>query len=389
MGPRWWGAVRLAGGAVILGVLLWRVGTGPFLTGLRTVNGWSLLAATGITVVTTVCAAWRWSLVARGLGVGLPVRSAVAAYYRSQFLNTTLPGGVLGDLHRGVRHGRDAGDVGRGLRAVAWERGVGQFVQVVLTLLVLCLLPSPARLAAPVIAGAVLLVGLAMLLLTRAPGPVGESRPARAWRAARADLRAGVLARNAYPRIVLASVLVVAGHAATFLVAARAVGVAAPPARLLPLALLVLVAMAVPANIGGWGPREGVAAWAFGAAGLGAGAGVAVAVAYGVLVFIASLPGAVILVATAANRRVPTPTDPIPADLNSAGPIPAGLNSAGLNSAGLNSAGPVSAGAVPASPTQVGPVAVGAIAGPVAEPVAAGTGRGTGWRARAEGAAGA
>ncbi|MGJ3561879.1 hypothetical protein ACR6C2_41015 [Streptomyces sp. INA 01156] len=29
--------------------------------------------------------------------------------------------------------------------------------------------------------------------------------------------------------------------------------------------------MALPLNVGGWGPREGVAAWAFGAAGLGAG----------------------------------------------------------------------------------------------------------------------
>ena len=63
---------------------------------------------------------------ARGLGVDLPLRTAVAAYYRSVFLNLTLPGGVVGDVHRGVSQGRDAGDVGRGLRAVAWERAAGQ-----------------------------------------------------------------------------------------------------------------------------------------------------------------------------------------------------------------------------------------------------------------------
>jgi glycosyltransferase 2 family protein len=68
-----------------------------------------------------------------------------------------------------------------------------------------------------------------------------------------------------------------------------------PPVRMLPLALLVLLAMSVPANIAGWGPREGVAAWAFGAAGLGASQGVTVAVAYGVLAFVACLPGAAIL----------------------------------------------------------------------------------------------
>ena len=55
--------------------------------------------------------------------------------------------------------------------------------------------------------------------------------------------------------------------------------------------------MGLPLNVGGWGPREGVTAWAFGAAGLGAGRGLAVAVVYGVLSLVASLPGLIVLVA--------------------------------------------------------------------------------------------
>ncbi len=62
---------------------------------------------------------------------------------------------------------------------------------------------------------------------------------------------------------------------------------AAPPTTLLPLALIVLLGGALP-NVGGWGPREGVAAWAFAAAGLGASAGVATSVAYGVMVLVAA-----------------------------------------------------------------------------------------------------
>ena len=61
----------------------------------------------------------------------------------------------------------------------------------------------------------------------------------------------------------------------------------------MPLALLALLAMALPLNVGGFGPREGVAAWAFGAAGLTASQGVATAVVYGALVLVSSLPGAV------------------------------------------------------------------------------------------------
>jgi glycosyltransferase 2 family protein len=297
--------LRLLGGAAILGVLVWRVGTAPFLAGVDKVDGRSLAAAAGITVLTTMCCAWRWSLVARGLGVGMSMRAAVAAYYRSQLLNATLPGGVLGDVHRGVRHGRDAGDVGRGLRAVAWERSAGQTVQVVLTITVLLLLPSPVRSSVPAVTTIVVVVAFGAVVLSRSLPRSGPSRWARTLRAAHSDLRDGLLARRAWPGIVLASAVVVAGHTATFLIAARTAGSTASTLRLLPLALLVLLAMAVPTNVGGWGPREGAAAWAFSAAGLGGGQGVATAVVYGVMVFAASLPGAVVLAVAWFDRRNP------------------------------------------------------------------------------------
>jgi glycosyltransferase 2 family protein len=304
--------LRLLGGATILAVLVWRVGTAPFLDGVGKVDGRSVAAAAGITVLTTVCCAWRWSLVARGLGVGISLRAAFAAYYRSQFLNTTLPGGVLGDVHRAVRHGRDAGDVGRGLRAVAWERSAGQVVQVALTITVLLLLPSPVRSSMPVVAATVAVVVLGAVVLSRSLPHSGPSRWARTLRAAGTDIRDGLLARRAWPGIVLASAVVVAGHTATFLIAARTAGSTASTLRLLPLALLVLLAMAVPTNIGGWGPREGAAAWAFGAAGLGAAPGIATAVVYGVMVFVASLPGAVVLIVAWLARRTRRPEADLP-----------------------------------------------------------------------------
>jgi len=129
-------AVSLAIAAGTLAVLVWQVGTGPFLDGLQTVNGTALAAAFGLAVMTTVCCAWRWRVVARGLGLDLSLRTAVAAYYRSLFLNLTLPGGVVGDVHRGFSHG---------LGAVVWERSAGQAVQVALTVAVLLILPSPVH----------------------------------------------------------------------------------------------------------------------------------------------------------------------------------------------------------------------------------------------------
>jgi uncharacterized membrane protein YbhN (UPF0104 family) len=306
---RW---VRPAGGAAILAVLVWQLGTGPFGDGVHLIDGRSLLAAAGIGLLTTMCCAWRWSLVARGLGVGVPFRTAVAWYYRSQFLNGTLPGGVLGDVHRAVRHGREVGDVGRSMRAVAWERTAGQVVQALVALAALSLLPSPVRSGMPYVLAAVVAGGLAAVLLCRVLPHGGASLGTRVVRAAVSDVRSALLPRRAWPGIVVASGVVVTGHVATLVIAARTAGSTASLAGLVPLALLVLVAAGIPMNLAGWGPREGMAAWAFGASGLGAAQGVATAVVFGGMVLVASLPGAVLLIAAglrgggARRRQVDT-----------------------------------------------------------------------------------
>ncbi|HWD81141.1 MAG TPA: lysylphosphatidylglycerol synthase transmembrane domain-containing protein [Kribbella sp.] len=297
-----WTWARVAGGAAILAVLVWRVGTGPLVDGLRLTSGWSLAAALAITSLTTVCCAWRWRLVAGGLGVELPLRTAVAAYYRSQFLNATLPGGVAGDVHRAVRHGRELGDLGRSLRAVAWERASGFAVQLVLTAGVLFLVSWPAGTFVPSAAVAVVAVGVVALIAVLL------------WLVRRrltsriiSDLRTAVLAPRAWPGILLASTVGVLGHVAVFLIAVRTTGADVSTARLLPVALLVLTASAVPTNIAGWGPREGAAAWAFSSVGLGAALGLTVAVVYGVLALVATLPGAaVVLVVAHRSARLDT-----------------------------------------------------------------------------------
>ena len=313
-----WRWARPAAAIATLAFLVWRLGTGPFLDGLRTVDGAALAAATALGVLTTVCCAWRWRVVARGLGVDLPLGTAVAAYYRSIFLNVTLPGGVVGDVHRGISHGRDTRDVGRGLRAVAWERSAGQVVQVVLTVAVLLVMASPVRTAMPFVALALLAAAGAVALAALVRPAIG-SWWARLRRAAARDLRDGLLARRAWPAVALASALVVAGHAVTFLIAARTAGATAPLSRMLPLALLVLLAAALP-NVGGWGPREGVTAWAFAAAGLGASRGVATAVVYGVMVFVASLPGAAVLVGAWVRRIRSAPRLELPLPAGEGGP---------------------------------------------------------------------
>jgi uncharacterized membrane protein YbhN (UPF0104 family) len=305
-----WAWARVVVPVLVLAAVVWRLGTGPFLTAIGSVDVWTLLPAAGIAALTTVCCAWRWTIVARGLGIELSLPAAVAAYYRSQFLNLTLPGGVVGDVHRGVHHGREVRDVGRALRAVVLERLAGQLVQALVTVGVLLALPSPVQSSMPVLVIAALaaMVGV-WLVARRRPG--GTRSPwARVRHAVAGDAR-GRIAPRAWVGIGLASAVVVAGHATTFLIAARAAGTAASPWQLLPIALLAMMAMVLP-SVAGWGPREGVTAWAFSAAGLGAGRGVATGVIYGVMVLFASLPGIAVLGVTWLHsvqlpKRKPTP----------------------------------------------------------------------------------
>lgn len=275
---RWWTAAQLLGGGLVLGFLVHRFGSAPFRAGLAAVDLTLVLAALALTLLTTACSAGRWRIIAAALGAVVPLRRAIGIYYRSQFLNASLPGGVVGDARRAWRHG---------LRSVVWDRFSGQVVQVLLAVGMLAALPSPFRPyvlpAAAGLLGAALVVVLVALLVraTRAPH---RRRP-----------RPVVLAPAVWPTVLVGSTVAVAGHLALFVLAARAAGAAMPWTTLLPVALLVLLASSIPFNVAGWGPREGAAAWAFGAAGVGAATGLAAAVVYGTLVLIATAPGALLL----------------------------------------------------------------------------------------------
>ncbi|MET8138673.1 lysylphosphatidylglycerol synthase transmembrane domain-containing protein [Sphaerisporangium sp. NPDC005288] len=299
---RMWPWLRMIIAVVILLVLVWRLGTGAFADGLRLIDGPAVLAALTIGLLTTVFSVWRWRLLAHRLGLPLPVLTAVADYYRALFLNAVLPAGVLGDAHRALRHGRYAGDVGRGVRAVVLERTAGQVVLIGAGVTALLVEPSLAATMAHAI-----LPGLGVTAALLGALAVVGGLAAWAWRrrdiprwrraatTALSDARRGLLARDAWPGVLGLSALILLGYVAMFVVAARTAGSAAPIGRLLPLALLALLVMALPVNVGGFGPREAFSALAFGTVGLGAQQGLTTAVVYGVLAFVASLPGAVVL----------------------------------------------------------------------------------------------
>ena len=299
---RW---ARIGAGAMLIVAVVATVGARPFIHGLTSVSPVPVIAAVLLTGVATASAAWRWRVVAAGLGLELSWRGAFAAYYRSQFLNSVLPGGVVGDIHRAYRHGRRAGDIALAARAVVTERVAGQLVQFALTAVVLASLGLTSQFhgLAWIIGGGALIIAIAVAIVAIAPR--GREFLRRELRMLRRLFREP--GRSA--QIVASSIVVVVSHTMVFVVACLATGVHASLAELVALALVVLSAAALPVNVGGWGPREGAAASAFAVVGLGAGAGVAASTAFGLLATIALLPGAAVLLADriqlARARRMP------------------------------------------------------------------------------------
>jgi uncharacterized membrane protein YbhN (UPF0104 family) len=287
----------VAGVGVLVGTA-WTVGTGPFLHGLLAISWPTIIVAVGLTAVATSAAVWRWRTVAAGFGIPLRWRGAVAAYYRSQFVNAVLPGGVVGDVHRAYRHGRRSGSVALAARAVATERIAGQLVQCAIVAVAVLVLgmSSPLHALAWVVGAIAVLVTLA----TAAVAAVPRGRRLLRREAAHLAQLFGRPGRSA--SVVASSIAVVAAHSALFVVACLATGIRAPLIELVALALIALTIGALPINVGGWGPREGAAASAFAAVGLGASAGVAASITFGVLATIAVLPGAFVLIVNRARN---------------------------------------------------------------------------------------
>ena len=249
-----------------------------------------------------VLSAWRWRLTAARLGAHLPLGAAVREYYLATFLNQVLPGGVMGDAARAWRHARKESHVQHGgaaaWQAVVLERASGQLALLLVVLASLALSPalrsavhgafsgpSPTEAALAGLLLALLALGLT-LSRTRLRMHLSQLRQAA---------RQALLARGAFLPQLIASLLVVASYVGVYLCCMRMIGIDTPLATAAPLIPWVLLAMAIPLSIAGWGVREGAAALLWQAAGLDPAQGVAISISYGAVVLLSSLPGALML----------------------------------------------------------------------------------------------
>jgi uncharacterized membrane protein YbhN (UPF0104 family) len=192
------------------------------------------------------------------------------------------------------------------------ERASGQLALLAVVLATLVISPelqaASARLFAssgsgsnsPLLLALVLLIALVGMTLWWIRGHVVRFRGA---------VQEALLAREVFLRQLLASLLIVASYVGVYLCCMRMIGVGTPVATSAPLVPWVLLAMAIPLSIAGWGVREGAAALVWQAAGLDPAQGVAISISYGLVILLSSLPGALMMFHRGSADPAPTPSD--------------------------------------------------------------------------------
>ena len=292
-----WGLTLL-----LLMTVLWLVDPAAVGAQLQTVRWPWLLTALAITPLQVVISAWRWQFTVRRLGGQLPLGYAIGEYYLGTLVNQLVPGGVVGDAGRALRHRHRVQTTTLAVHGVMIERLSGQLVLFLLAaVLAVAWLPLPT----PPMPGLFLLPGIlvAVLLawsLFRAP-PL-----ANWWAGFQADIRRALLSRGALPQQLASSLAVIVSYLAAFWCLAMGLGFPVAldePGLLLALCTVLLMAMVIPLTVSGWGIRESAAAVLWPLVGMDAEQGVALAVCYGVLVLVSALPGVFFLF----NGRCQTP----------------------------------------------------------------------------------
>ncbi|MEM9072869.1 MAG: lysylphosphatidylglycerol synthase transmembrane domain-containing protein [Myxococcota bacterium] len=140
-------ALQLAGSAAAFGYLFHIVDLDDILDAAGDLPAQAMLAAVALTAINLVIGALRWRVLLRAYGAPTmpPLSTLVRLYYVGLFYNTYLPGGVGGDVVRGVVTRRAFGEAGAtsAVTVVLVERVLGLSALLTIVALVIVVAPPP------------------------------------------------------------------------------------------------------------------------------------------------------------------------------------------------------------------------------------------------------
>jgi hypothetical protein len=312
----WIGIAKLAVTAALLGVLLTRTPAGEILQRMGAVAPESLLASTGLLLLSFIATGMRWRIILEAFGATVSAATAIRYTFVGGFFNQLLPSGMGGDVFR-VWYARDFGfSAGRALASVFIDRLLGLFAIAAIVMAgipIVLWLKWSGPLVTVAIAGVVLLAGGIVLFLSldsferplehvlqrlvpaRLRPLVLRAVAGAVW-SARSSRRILQTWPNGWIAIAISMGCQLLVGLSVFLLLQ---GIGRPVALIAVLYLFAFVQLLsmLPISFAGWGLREGAMVVAFRFVGVPAEVALGASILFGLCLLISSLPGAVIWLA--------------------------------------------------------------------------------------------
>jgi uncharacterized membrane protein YbhN (UPF0104 family) len=292
-------ALKIAVSVTLLWLLFHRIALAPVLTDLGRFGAGSATLVVGLALVQILLFAARWQLVGRHCGAPLSWTANLRLIFIGLFFNQTLPSSIGGDAVRVWLAARMGVAGSSAFSSVAVDRFVALIVLLGLSL---ATLPLFYRL----VGDPILRHSLTMVLAVGAIGFTGllAAGPAvghqlQAWRAS-APFGAIVIAlrrlflQPAGLGITLLSLAIHLISVAIVLLIAHGLGIGLSAGAALVLVPPILLVLAIPIAIAGWGLRESAMVVALAQIHIAAPDALAISIVFGLLQIAISLPGALL-----------------------------------------------------------------------------------------------
>jgi uncharacterized membrane protein YbhN (UPF0104 family) len=283
------GWIRLGLSLVILGGLFWAVDISTLITQFRRVD---LLAFTLTCVCLTLAIVLftvRWWYILRRLDLPIAYPRVTSSYFAGELINQVMPGGVAGEIYRGLHHRRQAG-LAKLSASIVIDRAYGV---VTLTLAaIIALSPMALSIQYPILLSALILLSIiALILMVRYINwPV--------------DIGLDELTLRDHLIAVVISAMAMALIIAGFIIIAHGIGVRMGILPIVQICIIMMLASLIPFSFGDWGIREGVLTGLLVMSGQPAAQGMAIGILFGLTNIIASLPGLIHFLTDTPNKAV-------------------------------------------------------------------------------------
>jgi len=254
---------------ILLVVLLWVSDPASIWDTLTEADGWWVLAAIAVNLVTVPMMAWRWQILLRAKRIHMPIGWLTRTYFVSLFAGQFLPAAIGGDAVRAVELGRRTHDAPEAVASVLIDRLVGLVSLVVLALAAVIAGGGSARrpgvIAAEAAFGAAAGVALALIFSSRLRGVVARALEPRSdgHRLAAGERFYDALhtyrGHSRTLALVGALALVVQlARVGVIWLLTKALGLDVPDSVILLTGPVVFASLALPVSLNGIGVREGV-----------------------------------------------------------------------------------------------------------------------------------